>query len=76
MSVYADGLMRKAHRQMKANSYFYENRKEQEVFWLHHIIKQELGNKKYEYLKTNNKIIDLEKSLKKGISINEIINNI
>ena len=53
----------KHNSQMKANGFFTENRKEQNNFWLHRQIKEELGNKKYSQLKTNGELKKLEEKL-------------
>jgi hypothetical protein len=58
---------------MQANSYFSDNRNKQNTYWLHHIIKEELGNKKYKLLKANNTLKALEKELENGSSIYELI---
>jgi len=69
-------LIEKYNTQMQANSYFMSNRNKQNNYWLHHIIKQELGNKKYQQLKDDNNLTDLEQDLKKGSSIYEILKKI
>ena len=53
----------KHNSQMKENSYFTKNRKEQNIYWLHSQIKEELGNKKYSQLKTNGELKKLEENL-------------
>ena len=53
----------KHNSQMKANGCFTENRKEQNNFWLHQQIKEELGNKKYAQLKTSGVLKRLEEKL-------------
>ena len=53
----------KHNSQMKENSYFTKNRKEQNIYWLHNQIKEELGNKKYSQLKTNGELKKLEENL-------------
>ena len=52
------------------------NRNKQNNYWLHHIIKHELGNKKYQQLKADNNLTDLEQDIKKGSSIYEILKTI
>ena len=69
-------LIEKYNNQMQANSYFMGNRNKQNNYWLHHIIKHELGNKKYQQLKADNNLTDLEQDLKKGSSIYEILKKI
>ena len=66
-------LIVKHNKQMQANSYFSDNRNKQNTYWLHHIIKEELGNKKYQLLKANNTLKALEKELENGSSIYELI---
>ena len=53
----------KHNSQMKENSFFTKNRKEQNIYWLHNQIKEELGNKKYSQLKTNGELKKLEENL-------------
>lgn len=69
-------LIEKYNNQMQANSYFMGNRNKQNNYWLHHIIKHELGNKKYQQLKANNNLTDLEQDIKKGSSIYEVLKTI
>ncbi len=69
-------LIEKYNNQMQANSYFMSNRNKQNNYWLHHIIKHELGNKKYQQLKADNNLTDLEQDIKKGSSIYEILKTI
>jgi LAO/AO transport system kinase len=61
---------------MTTSGWKLENRKQQNNYWLHHIIKEELGNKKYQQLKENNTLIDLEQALEKGNSIYKILENL
>jgi len=56
-------MIEKHQNQMCANGYFIENRKEQNIHWLHRQIKEELGNKKYTQLKTDGKLKKLEEKL-------------
>ena len=69
-------LIEKYNNQMQANSYFMSNRNKQNNYWLHHIIKYELGNKKYKQLKADNNLTDLEQDIKKGSSIYEVLKKI
>ena len=69
-------LIEKYNNQMQANSYFMSNRNKQNNYWLHHIIKHELGNKKYQQLKADNNLTDLEQDIKKGSSIYEVLKKI
>ena len=50
---------------MTTNNYKDENRKKQDVYWLHHIIKEELGNKKYNSLVLEGRLDKLEIKLEK-----------
>ena len=56
-------MLQQHNSQMMANGYFSENREKQNIFWLHHIIKEELGNKKYKQLTKSNQLQQLEKQL-------------
>ena len=49
--------------QMKENSFLTKNRKEQNIYWLHSQIKEELGNKKYSQLETSGVLKRLEEKL-------------
>ncbi|MBT6815252.1 MAG: methylmalonyl Co-A mutase-associated GTPase MeaB [Flavobacteriales bacterium] len=61
------------NQQMISNNYKYENRKKQDVYWLHHIIKEDLGNKKYNSLILEGKLDELETKLKKGGTIKQLL---
>ena len=61
------------NKQMIINNYKSENRKKQDIYWLHHTIKEELGNKKYNSLVLEGKIEKLEIKLKKGETINQLL---
>ena len=61
------------NQQMISNNYKDENRKKQDVYWLHHIIKEELGNKKYNSLVLEGKLEKLEIKLIKGGTINQLL---
>lgn len=61
------------NQQMISNNYKDENRKKQDVYWLHHIIKEELGNKKYNSLVLEGKLEKLEIQLNEGKTIPEIL---
>jgi LAO/AO transport system kinase len=61
------------NQKMISNNYKDENRKKQDVYWLHHIIKEELGNKKYNSLVLEGKLEKLEIKLKKGGTINQLL---
>lgn len=66
----------KFETQMISSGWKNINRENQNIYWLHHIIKEELGNKKYQQLKENNTLIDLEQALEKGNSIYKILENL
>ena len=61
------------NQQMISNNYKDENRKKQDVYWLHHIIKEDLGNKKYNSLILEGKLDKLEIQLNEGKTIPEIL---
>jgi len=69
-------LIQKHNNQMQASSYFMDNRNRQNNYWLHHIIKHELGNKKYQQLIADNSLTDFEQDIKKGSSIYEVLKKI
>ena len=69
-------LIEKHNNQMQANSYFTDNRNKQNNYWLHHIIKHEFGNRKYQQLIDENSLINLEQHLKNDVSIYEVLNKI
>ena len=69
-------LIEKHNKQMQASSYFIENRNRQNNYWLHHIIRHELGNKKYQQLISDDSLTDLEQDIKKGSSIYEVLKKI
>lgn len=60
-------------RHMTSNGWKEKRRNEQNKFWLHYLIKDELGKKKYNLLLQNNKLKDLENELAKKKSIYQII---
>jgi len=69
-------LIEKHNNQMQESSYFIDNRNRQNNYWLHHIVKHELGNKKYQELIVDNSLTNLEQDLKKGNSIYEVLKKI
>jgi len=69
-------LIEKHNNQMQASSYFMDNRNKQNNYWLRHIIKHELGNKKYQQLIAENSLTHFEHELEKGSSIYEVLKNI
>ncbi|MDC0204785.1 methylmalonyl Co-A mutase-associated GTPase MeaB, partial [Flavobacteriales bacterium] len=56
------------NKQMSASNWKNKNRNRQSVYWLHHQIKEELGNQKYQSLIKTNKLDELEHKLKDGNS--------
>ena len=52
----------------------WKQKKKNKKFWLHYLIKDELGKKIYNSLLQNNKLKDLENELAKRKSIYQIIN--
>ena len=62
--------------QMISNGWKMKNRKDQNTHWLHHIIKEEIGNKKYQELVSKEDILKLELLLQKGKTISQIIDKI
>ena len=69
-------LIEKHNNQMQASSYFMDNRNRQNNYWLHHIIKQELGNKKHQQLIAEGKLKILEKELRKGKTIYQLLSSV
>lgn len=61
--------------QMNASGWKKENREKQNIYWLHHIVKEELGSKQYNSLKTKGKLKDLEKELTKGKTIYQLLSS-
>ena len=59
--------------QMNASGWKKKNRERQDIYWLHHSIKEELGNKKYKFLLTEGKIKILEKEIIKGKTIYQLL---
>jgi len=59
--------------QMISSGWKIENRKDQNNYWLHHIVKEELGSKKYDLLIAKGKLKMLEKELTKGKTIYQIL---
>ena len=60
---------------MKINGWKNNNREQQDIYWLHHNIIQELGKRRYNELQKNKKIQTLEKMMKEK-SIYEIISSL
>ena len=64
-------------RQSKSTNFFNIKREEQNIFWIHKILREEIGNRKYNNLKENNLIVKIEnKIIKDNINIYKIIRNI
>ena len=61
------------NNQMIANSYKTKNRKKQDIYWLHHTIKEELGNKKYNSLILEGKLENLENQLSNSKTIFQML---
>jgi LAO/AO transport system kinase len=61
--------------QMSASGWKNENREQQNIYWLHHIVKEELGSKQYNSLKAEGKLKMLEKELTKGKTIYQLLNS-
>jgi hypothetical protein len=61
---------------MSASGWKKKNRKKQKTYWLHHIIKEELGRKKYNLLLSSGKLRILEKELTKGNTIYQLLSSI
>ena len=53
-----------------------KNRKNQKKYWLHHKVKEELGNKKYKILLEKGKLKTIEKELNQGKSISQLLINL
>jgi len=62
--------------QMSASGWKNENRKKQKIYWLHNIIKEQLGSKKYNLLLSSGKLRILEKELTKGNTIYQLLSSI
>jgi LAO/AO transport system kinase len=59
--------------QMSASGWKNANRKNQNIYWLHLAVKEELGNKKYNSLKAEGKLKVLENELTKGKTIYQLL---
>ena len=69
-------IIKKFDRQMTSNGWKKNNRKDQNNYWLHHSIKEELGKRKYKLLVDTREIKALEEELTKGKTIYQILNNL
>ena len=64
-------------RQSKSTNFFNIKREEQNIFWIHKILREEIGNRKFNNLRENNLIVKIEnKIIKDNINIYKIIRNI
>ena len=66
----------KYQEQMITNGYLIENRKNQNIYWLHKQIKEQLGLNKYQEMRTNGAFRTLEKQLIDGATISKLIDTI
>ena len=62
--------------QMISSGWKNENRENQNSYWLHHIVKEELGSKQYNLFLAEGKLKLLEKELIKGISIYQLLSKL
>jgi LAO/AO transport system kinase len=62
--------------QMSVSGWKNENRKNQNIYWLHLAIKKELGNKRYNSLKADEKLKVLEDELTKGKTIYKLLSSL
>lgn len=63
------------NKQMSSSNWIIENRKRQDIYWLHHTIKEELGKKTYKSL-SKNLLNMLEGQLLEGKTIPQILKEI
>lgn len=64
-------------RQSKSTNFFNIKREEQNIFWIHKILREEIGNRKFNNLRENNLIVKIEnKVIKNNINIYKIIRDI
>ena len=63
----------KFDKQMISSGWKNKNREKQTIYWLHHRVKEELGNKKYNSLLAEGKLKILEKELRKGKTIYQLL---
>ena len=66
----------KFNRQMTSSGWKEKNRKDQNNYWLHLTVKEELGNKKYRSLLAKGKLNTLEKELATGKTIYQLLSNL
>jgi len=62
--------------QMIASGWKMENRKDHNIYWLHHVVKEELGSKQYNSLLAEGKLKMLEKELTKGKTIYQLLSSL
>ena len=62
--------------QMSASGWKNENREKQNIYWLHLAVKQELGSKQYNSLLAEGKLNILEKDLKEGKTIYQLLSSL
>ena len=66
----------KFNAQMISSGWKNTNRENQNIYWLHHILKEELGSKQYNSLLAEGKFKMMEKELTKGKTIYQIFSSI
>ena len=69
-------IIRSFDEKMSMNGWKIQNRKKQNIYWLHLAIKEELGNKKYKAYTANGKLKLLEKELTKGKTIYQLLSKL
>jgi len=62
--------------QMSASRWKNKNREKQNIYWLHHIVKEELGSKQYNLLLAEGKLKMLERELTKGKTIYQLLSSL
>ena len=62
--------------QMGTSGWKNENREKQNIYWLHLAVREELGNKQYNSLKARKKLKMMEKELKKGKTICQLLSSL
>ena len=61
--------------QMSTSGWKNENRKKQNIYWLHHTVKEELGSKQYNSLLEAGQLKMMEKELTKGKTIYQLLSS-
>ena len=69
-------VIKEYNSKMDASDWKTGRRERQNIYFLHHTIKEELGNKKYNSLKSEGKLDVLETKLSEGKTIFQIIEKI